>query len=208
MKRIIPIMLLTLFLSGCSNMYIDDGVPRNENGTPLLGHYNSAVENIDYRDQAILNGQAYISGIDFNLSAGQSYYIAGVTDGRMVAMDFRQIQVIDLANQNTEVGIQLYEGGTLTSNGTIVPIRNRQRNIPDGNNTFKIYENITYNNIGTNLEPFDNYIISDRKSERVMLQDIGYIMKSNTTYILKITNYGTGADRIRIKWSWHEDLKQ
>lgn len=165
---------------------------------PLTKLDNSgAPVTIDYPHYRIHTGATYTTGYDLDTSNGASLDILVVTPNTTVRSHFTYEIVAEL-----EAHFTMYEGVTTSNNGTALPSYNRNRNSAN-TSTLLTYHTPTVSNLGSTLlrrwhsGSGRAYGGGDRGTHE-------FILKQNTSYLLRITNSTTNNNYMAVKLDWYE----
>jgi len=97
---------------------------------------------------------------------------------------------------------EIFEGATTSSDGTLEPARNRNRNVADDNTTL-LYEDPTLLTDGTEIK--GQILGAGRNSAGGLSRDDQEIvLKRNTKYLIRITEQNIDATSINIDLNWYE----
>jgi len=193
------IISLFIILSGCSNsIYVDDGVPRNEEGNALINSDGNAIIVTQKLAGYTLEGhtfQYYNRWTGINNGATEEIIILTKNVSGYLRMT--------LVKSNTApVLMEIFENTTTTSNGTLQDIYNRNRY--EGHpNLWEIYYTPTITTDGTKI--FLDSIEGDKGESGLCGQDVcTWVLKPNETYLIRITNLGGNGANFGFKMLWTE----
>lgn len=213
--KFVIISLIFLVFAGCTG----EGTYEINNPLPTQIFDTDNETNVEVKDGSLAviqdfeskthDGTAFVTGTTIIIPSGESRYIYGVTDGREVHFKYRTLNIIDIANQNIDFTNILYENVSVTTNGESLNVSNLNRN-SNITNTFMIYRNPTGIDITNSYRIYGmgNRVKSARQSEVRSVQDLEYIMKHNSSYLLNLTNNGIGDVEVSFRWTWHEENKE
>lgn len=100
-----------------------------------------------------------------------------------------------------ESSIEIYEGATLTANGTAISIFNRNRNATTFNDFLGFYLTPTVTDNGTLI--YEKRLGSDRKIGGTAGRASEYVLKDNTTYLVRITNQTSNENYYNIEIDYY-----
>jgi len=170
----------------------------NEVSLSQVERTTNAVKVIPYSHAELHSGDHYVY---------RGYHMvakAGVKDHLIVTPDSTRWShmTVGVGVNSSEAVIAIYENPTVTDNGTLGNVVNRNRNYPD-NNTTEIYEDPVVVSPGALLQ--DAYLgsgknlpgSSERDSEEILL-------RQNTTYLVRITEQNIAATVANFAFDWYE----
>lgn len=155
----------------------------------------------NFYEDSLEKGTVYISGSEYTIPGNDFIYIVGDTDLKDISIYKRKIQAE--SNLDIDINIDLYENASFTG-GSQNLVFNKNRNL-EVNNTFNIYSTpATVDLSNAYLLPFSNRLKGDKKVIAETSEFADYIMKQNTTYVLKITNNNPQTATLYFTWNWLE----
>lgn len=99
--------------------------------------------------------------------------------------------------------IEFFENCTVSNNGSLVPVRNRNRNFPNGN-TVLLYEDPIITSVGTEI--FSGIYGAGRNSAGGGVRDTEEIvLRVNENYCFSVTEQNIQATSININFDWYEN---
>ena len=104
-------------------------------------------------------------------------------------------------NVESEATIEFFEGVTVSANGDEIPVFNRNRNAAAYVDFLAIYQGATTTNTGTRIEV--QKIGAGKFSGGEAGRQDEWILKDNTSYILRIKNDTTSANYYAIKFDYY-----
>lgn len=125
-------------------------------------------------------------GIFDGCPGDEPYWIIGIIGNDRIAVISRFINVYDELNIAFDVTLEIFEGVTVTSNGTPITLFNSDRNSDDTIDML-MFHGATVTNEGVGI-PRKIRLKGDTKQVFLNTLTIPYIMKKNTIYGFKITN--------------------
>ena len=159
----------------------------------------NSVQTIPYSHAELHSGSHYFSKTFFTIPNSATQDIIIITPDTARWAHF----IVEVAPQDGAAEIQVYEGTTVSNNGTIDNIRNRNRNYSD-NNTTLVYYTPTITSVGNLLEK--EWVGSGKVyggSVRDAEEKIG---KQNTIYLLRVINRTTSDNHVNVKVDWYEHI--
>jgi len=191
-------MFLCLFLfTGCYNtaVAVVDKTTLN----------NATVNARSLYEMQLLHGEVFLASDEYVIPGGTTIYVTGVTGDNLISMYKRVAKAY--SEQSIDLQIKLYEGGTLNS-VTTIPTYNKNRN-SDLNSTLLIYdENTNPTSIaGAENIPFTTILIGDKQVVVSSTESADYIMRTNTIYVLEITNNAVQSSSLIFSWNWIEGVE-
>ena len=179
------LILLSVIFTGCSFTINDEIVTKTN------------IEN------KLEEGKLHFSSKTFNISAGESVYIKGVTVNDLYF--YEQIYYAKTTGSSLDFTIELYENGADVSNLEQITIYNMNRN-NDTNISFNIYSNVSNVDLSNStLLPIGANFVGDKKFSDLELLVEMIVLKRDTDYYMKITNNNGGVLSINSKWLFFEE---
>jgi hypothetical protein len=153
---------------------------------------------ISYEHSRIHSNRAWTAFREINslASAGTSTVLIKVADENP---HLRYISV-DAA---LSTKIKLFEGTTVSENGTAIPAYRSNRRAGDSDNGIKLFHTPTISNNGTQI---DSWFIAGSVTSgagTVNFDQEEYILKSNTNYLIQITNAGNQSGDLVLRLFWY-----
>lgn len=181
MKKLIFLLTLFFFLSGCvKSIEIQEAVTIED-----LVHYNCELE------------KCYIA----------HYYESNIPNNEnrsfMIKTDSKEVHVISykVTTGVSPLDIKLYEGATVSNEGTLVTSYNLNRNSVISSSTL-IYYNPTITSYGNII---DRSLVTGTKTEAGNdNQIIHLILKPDTYYLLNVDNRANSNGEALFKFIWYE----
>lgn len=181
--------------------YREDGSVINEadylvNSTDKSG----GIRHISELQNAVHDGMAFGFSEHGTVLAGASLIMLGVTGALQVHFDGFLCDI----SQGPFL-LELYEAPTVTALGTIQSSRRRNRSNPNVSKML-IYAGGTVSANGLLIT--DDLLLGIGQGSNVVNGtaglDDGFVLKANTTYMIKMTNQAASTTSYNAKFSWHE----
>ncbi|HET8689348.1 MAG TPA: hypothetical protein VFM18_22285 [Methanosarcina sp.] len=191
-----------------NNIPPDTGREYKEDGTVINTAdllYNAVdksggIRSITEFQNAVHSGYAFSFTNHGTMLAGASISFLGITGALQVHFDGLEIAISQGA-----VLLEFYEAPTITSNGTVMNMRRRNRANPN-RPTINVYSNPTITANGTLLE--DELFPQIGNGANVLSGNVGldegWVLSSNTSYLIKLTNQAATTTTYNVKFAWHE----
>lgn len=198
--KLILISLGLLFFSGCSffegEMTINESIPVNIT-SPIEDHSGGLIS-IDYEHERIHSGRGFqYSGRLIGLAAAsETYMLANTTSNSIHWRDFQ------LSCDAAPILVELFEAPTITSYGTLQNVSNRNR-YSSINSSSSIYLNPTITNDGLLLME-DEIIGTKHTAGSTGAIALEWILRSNDSYVVKITNNNGNGVNCAVKAFFYE----
>lgn len=113
-----------------------------------------------------------------------------------------EVVAYDFAADQSPVLLQLFEGPTISNNGTLMNVRNRNRNFPDTNGRMTPYRAPTVSATGT-LIAIDK-LAGNKKSGGAGENAKFWLPAPNTDYLVRVTNLSVQTQDILFSTTWSE----
>lgn len=158
----------------------------------------NALKVINYSHVELHSGDHYIHRKHHSIAK------AGVLDHLIITPNTTRWAhfTIGIEAVDSSVIAELYEDTTVSANGAVQTVRNRNRNFPD-NNTTLIYAGPTVTTVGTFLS--DAFLGAGKFSGGGAARDAEEILlKQNAIYLFRITEQNILATEINIIFDWYE----
>lgn len=171
----------------------------DKNGVDCTDEYIHGIAIIPTEHKAIHDGVAYFADLEAlgTLTAGATYNVA-ITTPASGAIHLRGWL---FGANNGPCTTVLYEGST-TSGGTSVTPKNFNR-LSSNTTSVTVAKGVTVSATGTALQT--DLISADKNSSGLpQTQELEWILKRSTTYVLRITNNGLQTATIDLNVSWYE----
>lgn len=179
------LILLSVIFTGCSFTINDEIVTKTN------------IEN------KLEEGKLHFSSKTFNISAGESVYIKGVTGNDLYFYEQRYYAITTGSSLDFTIG--LYENGVDVSNLEEITIYNMNRN-NDTNISFNIYSNVSNVDLSSSiLLPIGVNYVGDKKFSQLELLIETIVLKRDTDYYMKITNNDGGVLTLNSNWLFYEE---
>jgi len=185
--------------------YVNVGTKYGQVGNNLLVSVDqveqttNSLKVIDYAHAELHGGDHFIIRLNTLISKNGTYDILFITPNTIRWSHF----VPGVESLSSSVSATLYESPTTTANGTAIPIRNRNRNTGDGNNTLLAFHTPTVTSVGTTI--LGSVIIGSGKNTGGSTRDSEeFILKQNTKYLLRITEQNIVATKVNYSIDWYE----
>ena len=160
----------------------------------------SALLSIDYAHHEIHSGSHYFYQSHHDMAKNS------VNDHLIITPDTdKYSHMVFLVNSSAgQIHVEISEGATYSSIGTLEVPRNRNRNFPDAAGTL-IYETPTITGQGTVLIS-GKYGIDDKKlsSGGTGRGDSEIVLKRNTVYLFRVTETNIDNTVLNITLDWYE----
>lgn len=157
-----------------------------------------AVKVLDYSHAELHSGSHYMyrEYHDISKNGVQEHLIITPDDTKWAHF------ILGVDAIRSSVVIELIEGVTYATTGTLENVVNRNRNFPDSN-TVLLYENPTGIAGGTLLKTY--YLGAGKNSNGGAARDTEeIILKQNTTYLIRITEQNVQSTVVNLNFDWYE----
>lgn len=155
---------------------------------------------INELQSAIHDGMAFGISQHGTISAGVTLVMLGVTGNLQVHFDGF---ICDISQGNFL--LELYEAPTVTTLGTLQATRRRNRSNTNVSQML-IYSGGTVSANGTLI--MDDLLLNIGQGSNIVSGnasiDDGFVLKANTTYMIKLTNQASSTTSYNAKFVWHE----
>ena len=159
-----------------------------------------AVQTVNELQSAVHNGMAFGISQHGTIGAGLSLTMMGVTGALQVHFDGF---VCDISQGNFL--LELFESPTVTTLGSIQVTRRRNRSNPNVSQML-VYSGGTVSANGSLI--MDDLLLNIGQGANVVSGtatiDDGFVLKANTTYMIKLTNLASSTTSYNAKFLWHE----
>lgn len=113
------------------------------------------------------------------------------------------LQAIELTVDTGPDSIQIFEGCTVSANGTALTQINRNRNCTTAS-VLNVYRDPTVTGDGTEISKHKIFS-AQNKTPITSLGDVDeWVLKYDTNYLVRFTNNSGGVGDVEIHMSWHE----
>lgn len=153
----------------------------------------------------IHKGQAFSVSNKFTIANGASSYLEVI----IPADTYVHFKPITMQSDGPKITVQLIEAPTITTGSTGVTPINRRRLGTPAVSVLTVKNNPTSISAGTIVD--QDYIGGGSSaggntvSGGIASNDNEYVLKQATTYVVKVTNGGTGSSDVNIKLFWYEE---
>jgi hypothetical protein len=177
------------------NAWLFDGA-----GTAIVADKSGGIRVNNEAQTALHDGNLFSFFSNGTISGGSSIILLGKVGAKQVHFDWFVVDV----SQGAFL-VEFFESPTVTSNGTaqIVSKRNRASLI---SSTLALYSGATVSANGTLMS--SDKLLSIGTGAKVLSGsagiDDGWVLKSNTDYIIKLTNQESSTTSFNAKFVWHE----
>ena len=169
-------------------------------GTPIVADKSGGIRTVSELQSAVHDGMAFGFTQYSTILAGASLIMLGVTGARQVHFDGFLCDI----SQGPFL-LELYESPTVTTLGTQQSSRRRNRSNPNVSQML-IYAGGTVSANGLLIA--DDLLLGIGQGSNVVSGsaglDDGFVLKANTTYMIKMTNQAASTTSYNAKFAWHE----
>jgi len=116
---------------------------------------------------------------------------------------YPHLQDVSLESDGGVVTLAMYEGTTVSANGTSLPVFNKNRNSSNTNNT-TLYYAPTITDVGTQFK--HAAIVSDSQSSEIFSQSKAgeWVLAPATNYLIRVNNASGAARNINLQIGFYE----
>ncbi len=161
--------------------------------------FTGAVVNIDIPHEAIHIGKyfSYSAKIAIANTASYDHLLVIPSAGGK----FIHLRLFLISGDSTPLDLILYEGTTVTANGTLQTGYNFNRNF--SNSTLSVYTSPTVTTTGTQI---NIAMIIGSKQNGGVGESSGteWVLLPSTNYLVRITNNSGGASNVSVRVEWYE----
>jgi len=156
------------------------------------------LQSIEYEHHEIHAGSYYRAGFQKDIPNGETAVFTIKTPNTTKWLHFRPAVDVEL-----EAAVELFENPTSISGGTSIIPRNANRNISDLSVATVIVDPTSIDLTGA--VQLGNVVEGSGKSSGgESSAQFEWVLKQNTTYILRVTNQTTSTNEVNIRCMWYE----
>jgi len=144
-------------------------------------------------------------GTMFSISANDTALASGGTISVNILMGTRHVSIIGDFSGDKNIRGQLYEGPTMSNDGTIITPVNRNR---DSTHLMQaeFWTAPTITDNGTLLS--DTIAIAGKSSVGAASVELDWALKPSTRYLIMLTNLGSQAAVVQVSLFMHDELNE
>jgi len=174
--------------------YVNTHSIEDEDGrVPVVDANTHALIGIDYLHHEIHSGSAFRVGAQLDLANGGTFLFALTTPDSLVEIHFRPS-----VDAEVEAKVELFENPTAVVGGTSIPPRNANRNFAD-NSVLTALSGLTSVDL-TGAVQIGNQVVGSGKSSGGSSDAVEeFVLKHNTTYVMRVTNNAVSNNQINLK---------
>ena len=176
---------------------------QNTSGQELKLNGDGELVTEDRVHHEIHEGDAYHMEDSYELA------INGVLDIQFITgADY--IHLVDLYTMESETSHYLYEGATISVNGTAANVQNKNRNSANISTVTAYYQintSLANANADTDVSgatELSHAIVGSGRSEGILAHDNEWVLKPNTVYVFRCIEGGTAAGYVDAHLEWYE----
>jgi len=169
-------------------------------GAPIIADKSGGMRSISELQSAVHDGMMFGLSSHGTITAGASLILLGVIGTRQVHFDGFKCDI-----SQTPFLIEFFESPTVTTLGTQVATRRRNRANANVSQML-VYSGGTVSANGALID--DDQLLLVGQGANVLngtgtIED-GWVLKANTTYMIKLTNQASSTTSFNTKFAWHE----
>ena len=170
----------------------------------LIEEVTGAYRSVTTDHDLIHQGKAFTTVNKFTIASAASAYLEMI----IPAGAYVHFKPVAMQSDGPKITIQLIEAPTITTGSTAVTPANRRRIGTPAISTVTVKSNPTGVSGGTVLD--QDYIgggtgNAQTTSGGASQNDNEWVLKAGTTYVIKVTNGGSGSADVNIKTFWYEE---
>ena len=186
-NKLIFLSIIMLFLSGCSSVAVNNN-PLNSDSTAVL------IESMNHQYEEL--GKVYSISKYESINNNNNYTILFKTDDKQVHLTNYAV-IVDAV----PVQLILYEGMSISNNGTSIDTQNQNRNNLTSSTTL-VYSNPTIIDKGTMIKQY--LMVGSKNVGGYTDSEFHLILKPNTYYGFSIVNNAGGSIESVTNIEWYE----
>ncbi len=158
-----------------------------------------------------------IESIHHHIHLGEGFRACFVTEVNAASQKYLQLKTGDsvvhlllrrIATRQPDFTLSLFEGGTLTDGTTLLSNQHNANRLSAKEAQMKIYDNPTNVDVEGALRLECVYLPGDGQGALAGGDDFGgaieWVLKPNTTYLVRLKNDAAATNKINIEWYWYE----
>lgn len=158
-----------------------------------------ALNIVEYEHHEIHAGSYYRAGFQLDVPNGGTATWVITTSNTTKWLHFRPAVDVEL-----EAAIELFENPTSVTGGTSITPRNANRNLPDASTATVVVQPSAVDLTGA-IQLGNLVEGSGKSSGGNSASQFEWVLKQNTTYVLRVTNQALGAaNEVNIRCMWYE----